>query len=128
MSVEIIQDNISNWAVIIDGPAGGPYEGGKFTVNIDFSDNYPFKCPKVQFVTKIYHPNVKTDSGQICDQDLQNSWVPTLNAAYIINTVKDLIQNPNTENPMEAEIARELMTSKDKFNNSAREFTEKYAK
>ena len=79
ITIDLVQDQITNWNVHILGPSGSPYEGGTFVVNIDFSDNYPFKCPKVQFVTKIYHPNVKTETGEICAQALQNSWVPTLN-------------------------------------------------
>ena len=127
ISMDIVQDQITNWNVHIQGPAGSPYEGGKFTVNIDFSDNYPFKCPKVQFVTKIYHPNVKTDTGEICAQALQNSWVPTLNAQYIIKMLMELIEHPNSDNPMEAEISRALMTNPTKFRDTAKEFTEKYA-
>ena len=96
-------------------------------MNADFSDNYPFKCPKVMFVTKIYHPNIKTDTGEICAQALQNSWVPTLNANFVIKMLKELLEHPNHENPQEAEIARELMTSPESFAASAKEFTEKYA-
>ena len=59
---------------------------------------------------------------------MKNSWVPTLNADFIIKMLRELIGNPTAENPMETEIARELMTSTDKFRNSAKEFTEKYAK
>ena len=66
VTIDLLQDSVVNWAVHIQGPEGTPYEGGKFTISIDFSDNYPFKCPKVQFVTKIYHPNIKTESGEIC--------------------------------------------------------------
>ena len=70
VTLDLVGDQITNWNVHIDGPVGTPYEGGKFTVSIDFSDNYPFKCPKVQFITKIYHPNVKTENGEICAQAL----------------------------------------------------------
>ena len=84
VTIDLVADQITHWHVNIEGPADTPYQGGKFTASIDFSDNYPFKCPKVQFVTKIWHPNVKTDTGEICAQALQNSWVPTLNAMYII--------------------------------------------
>ena len=66
VTIDLVGENVVNWNVHLEGPAGSPYEGGRFTVSIDFSDNYPFKCPKVQFVTKIYHPNVKTDTGEIC--------------------------------------------------------------
>ena len=51
---------MAKWIVTIPGPVGTPYEGGKFDVDIDFSDNYPFKCPKIKFMTKVYHPNIKT--------------------------------------------------------------------
>ena len=47
IKVDLVNDAITNWNVHIPGPASSPYEGGRFTVNIDFSDNYPFKCPKL---------------------------------------------------------------------------------
>ena len=96
--------------MVIHGPEGTPYEGGKFVTSVDFSDNYPFKCPQVRFITKIYHPNVKTDTGEICAQALQNTWVPTLNADYVIKMLKELITHPNPQDPQEADIAGELMT------------------
>ena len=104
------------WHVIIDGPDGSPFVGGKFTVSIDFQDNYPFKCPNVKFLTKIYHPNVKTDTGEICDEMLKNVWVPTLDARYIISTLQDLIANPTTDSPLEAEIANQFQFNRAKFN------------
>ena len=80
VQIKLVQDEIINWNVEIQGPAGTPYEGGTFVVNVDFSDNYPFKCPAMKFVTKIYHPNIKTETGEICAEAIKNSWVPTLNA------------------------------------------------
>ena len=47
VEIKIIDDNITMWNVVIDGPEDSPYAGGKFVVKIDFSDNYPFKCPKM---------------------------------------------------------------------------------
>ena len=128
VEIKVVDDCITMWHVILDGPADSPYAGGKFTVKIDFSDNYPFKCPKMQFITKIYHPNIKTDNGEICAQAIQNSWVPTLNANFIVKMLMELIANPNHDNPQEAEIARQMMTNPDGFRASAQEFTEKYAK
>ena len=127
VEIKLVNDQITNWNVIVAGPKNSPYEGGRFTVNIDFSDNYPFKCPKVLFITKIYHPNIKTDSGEICQQAIQNSWVPTLNANFLIKMLIELLEAPNSENPMENSIAQELMTSMDSFRKNAKEFTEKYA-
>ena len=59
------EDNILEWNGCIFGPANSPYEGGIFQVNIRFQQDYPFKPPKVTFVSKIYHPNIN-DKGEIC--------------------------------------------------------------
>ena len=128
VTIDLVQDSIVNWNVKIQGPAGTPYEGGTFIVNVDFSDNYPFKCPNMKFVTKIYHPNIKTETGEICAEAIKNSWVPTLNANFIIKMLVELISNPNGEAPQEPEIAREFLMNRTTFNKNAQEFTEKYAK
>ena len=53
----------------------------------------------MKFKTKIYHPNVKDGTGEICAEAIKNSWVPTLNANYLIKMLIELIQNPNAEAP-----------------------------
>ena len=86
------------WNITIDGPEGTPFIGGKFVVNLDFTDNYPFKPPKIKFVTKIYHPGVKTDTGEICTQAIEQQWVPTLNAKFVIEAILTILQAPTAEN------------------------------
>ena len=66
-------DDIYNWTATIMGPAGTPYHGGVFYLNITFPQNYPFKPPKVHFVTKIYHPNINSGGG-ICLDILKENW------------------------------------------------------
>lgn len=45
--------DLFHWEVVIDGPAGSPYEGGTFPLDIDLSDNYPFRGPKITFKTEV---------------------------------------------------------------------------
>lgn len=52
---------------MLTGPDGTAYEGGCFTLDMKFPSEYPFKPPTVKFETKIYHPNIKSDTGEICE-------------------------------------------------------------
>lgn len=50
----------------INGPEGTPYEGGVFDVDILIPKQYPFEPPKMQFITRIWHPNISSQTGAIC--------------------------------------------------------------
>ena len=95
---------------------------------MDFSDQYPFKCPKIKFLTKIYHPNIRQDDGEICDDLIKKDWKPTVTARSVINTLVKLIENPDLETPIEQEIAKELKDNKKTYMKKAAEYTKKYAK
>ena len=70
-------DNIYCWTATIIGPTETVYEGGIFFLTIEFPENYPYKPPKVRFITKIYHPNINS-SGGICLDILKENWSPAL--------------------------------------------------
>ena len=48
------------------GPEESVYEGGVFVVDIVIPKQYPFEPPKMKFITKVYHPNVSSQTGAIC--------------------------------------------------------------
>ena len=66
--VQVSEDPNNNlkWFAYINGPEGTPFLGAIFKVCIEFKDNYPFKMPIFRFETRIYHPNIKEDTGEVC--------------------------------------------------------------
>jgi ubiquitin-conjugating enzyme E2 D/E len=69
-------DDILNWKVTILGPQKTPYAGGSFVLRISFPYNYPKAPPSVIFETTIYHPNIDTQTGRVCNPYLsrEKAW------------------------------------------------------
>ncbi len=92
------------WEVSFNGPKDTPYQAGRFTLSISFSNDHPFKPPKVMFVTKIFHPNIDND-GKICLDILKDNWSPVYKLYDIIKTVMSLLKKPNPDDPLSPEAA-----------------------
>ncbi|WOO77374.1 Ubiquitin-conjugating enzyme E2 4 [Vanrija pseudolonga] len=120
-------DNIHTWKVVIKGPAGTPYAGGKFGLTVEFGDSFPFKPPTVTFSTKIYHTNVDTD-GNICIAVLKpDVWKPATKIASVLLAIQDLLDTPNPDDPLVASIADQYRNDRKAFDQKATEYTKKYA-
>ena len=59
------KDDAFSWKALLIGPKGTSYNLGCYLLSITFPSDYPFKPPKVVFITKIYHCNVNS-SGSLC--------------------------------------------------------------
>lgn len=47
------------------GPPDTVYAGGKFEVQIRIPNNYPFKPPRMSLTTKIWHPNISSQTVSV---------------------------------------------------------------
>ncbi|XP_019639504.1 PREDICTED: ubiquitin-conjugating enzyme E2-17 kDa-like isoform X2 [Branchiostoma belcheri] len=119
-------EDLFHWQATIMGPADSPYQGGVFFLNIHFPTDYPFKPPKVQFTTKIYHPNINSN-GSICLDILRSQWSPALTISKVLLSICSLLTDPNPDDPLVPDIARIYKTDKKKYNEQAKEWTNKYA-
>jgi len=119
-------DDLFTWNAKINGPADTPYENGVFSLLMIFPTDYPFKPPKVSFVTKIYHPNINSNGG-ICLDILKDSWSPALTVSKILLSICSLLADPNPNDPLVPEIAKMFHDDRSKYDALAREYTLKYA-
>ena len=122
----IDKEDIYKWEATIMGPDGTPYRGGVFKLSIDFPTNYPFKPPKIRFLTRIYHPNINS-SGGICLDILKDNWSPALTVSKVLLSITSLLSDPNPDDPLVPEIAKIYKNNKAKHDENARNATIKYA-
>ena len=114
------------WQGTIFGPADSPYSGGVFNLSIEFPVDYPFKPPRIMFLTKIYHPNINT-AGFICLDILKTNWSPALTISKALLSVLSILTDPNPNDPLMPEIAKEYTDNRALYDATAREWTDLYA-
>ncbi|XP_077508073.1 uncharacterized protein LOC144119282 [Amblyomma americanum] len=118
--------NPFRWTATLLGPADTPYEGGAFELEIRFPDDYPFKPPKVKFVTKIYHPNLIGGVPVFLDI-LTSQWSPAVSISDVMLSIGSLLRAPDMDHPIDPKAA--LVYKKDPalFKSTARRWTEKHS-
>jgi len=119
-------DNMYTWDAMIVGPTDSPYAGGMFKLEIHFPSDYPFKPPKVTFLTKIYHPNINSH-GNICLDILKDQWSPALTVSKMLLSICSLLNDPNPKDPLVPDIADLYIKDKEKYEETARAWTQRYA-
>ena len=79
--------------MLLEGPAGSPYEGSRMVVEVDFPEQFPFKFPAFRFKTPIHHPNIK--DGLICQEMLgEKEWLPNKHVVEVIETILSMLVSP----------------------------------
>ncbi|XP_012369628.1 ubiquitin-conjugating enzyme E2 L3-like [Octodon degus] len=123
-NIQVDDANLWTWQglVVPDNP---PYGKGAFRIGINFPAEYPFKPPKITFKTKIYHPNIE-EKGQVCLPVISaENWKPVTKMGQVIQSLIALVNDPQPEYTLWADLAEEHSKDcKKKFN--FEEFTKKY--
>ena len=127
VKADLVDDNLYHWAGTIFGPVDTCYEGGVFKVDIQIPEDYPFKPPKMKFETKIWHPNISSQTGAICLDILKNEWTPALTIRTALVSLQALLSCPEPDDPQDAEVAKEYKQDIEKFNSTAKFWTKQFA-
>lgn len=122
----IDDSDIYHWSGMIVGPEGSPYSGGFFQLDIHFSTDYPFKPPRITFVTKVFHPNINSQGG-ICLDILKDQWSPALTITKVLLCISALLVDANPDDPLVPDIANLYTSNRAEYDRIAREWTLRYA-
>ena len=106
-------DDLLNFDLVIS-PDEGFYRGGKFPFSFKIGHNYPHEPPKVKCKNKIYHPNIDLE-GNVCLNILREDWKPVLTVNAIVYGLQYLFLEPNPDDPLNKEAARELQMNRRNF-------------
>ena len=126
-TVGVMNENKTHWIATIIGPENTPYYGGIFKLDIFFPTDYPYKAPKINFKTKIYHPNISSTSGSICIDILKDKWSPALTIGKVLLSICSMLNDPNPNDPLETEIANEFKNNNKLYTQTAINWTMLYA-
>ncbi|KAE9378807.1 hypothetical protein N431DRAFT_326825 [Stipitochalara longipes BDJ] len=119
--------DLSHLHASFPGPPDTPYEGGTYVVDIKIPKEYPFRPPQMSFKTKLWHPNVSSQTGAICLDTLGTAWSPVLTIKSALLSLQSLLSTPEPKDPQDAEVASMLMNNPEQFQRVAREWAIKHA-
>ena len=134
LSVGLVdENNFYKWSVVIFGPTETIYEGGFFRAILDFPEDYPNNPPKMQFTTKMWHPNIYKD-GKVCisilhppgtdkfneQEKAEERWRPSLGAEEILLSVISMLNDPNPDSPANIDAAVMFRNNREEDNSKVR--------
>ena len=129
VTAKLVTDgDMRHWKGQIKGPEGTCYDGGVFVVDIKIPKDYPFSPPKMHFITKVWHPNVSSQTGAICLDILKDQWSPALTIKTALLSLQALMCSPEPGDPQDAQVAKMYISDRKKFDSTAKFWTETYAK
>ncbi|BGP56831.1 hypothetical protein JCM8202_006019 [Rhodotorula sphaerocarpa] len=128
VTIEQVGDSLDHFVGSFPGPEGTAYDGGRFVVDIVAPPRYPFEPLQMKFVTKVYHPNISSQTGFICLDILKSSWSPVFTLRTCLVSLQSLLSTPEPSDPQDAEVAKHYLTDRAGFESTAKYWTEVYAR
>lgn len=108
--------------------AGTPYSGGTFRVRLALGRGFPAAPPRAHFLTKLFHPNVAWESGEVCVSTLARDWRPELGLEHALLALRCLLIAPNPESALNADAAALLHDRYDAYFQRAKLLTDIHAR
>lgn len=124
----LVNDNLRELHVCLEGPQNTLYEGGLWKVHVELPEQYPYKSPSIGFDTKIYHPNIDEHSGSVCLDVINQTWSPMFTITHIFETfLPQLLDYPNASDPLNGDASALYLNNRDKYEEKVKTYVAKYA-
>lgn len=81
----------------------------------------------MKFETRIWHPNISSQTGAICLDILKDEWSPALTIRTALLSLQALLCAPEPNDPQDAVVAGQYKADRKLFNKTAKEWVDKYA-
>ena len=119
------EDDIFKWTAYVKGPPDSPFNEGWFKLKFDVNQNYPQSPPAVKFLTRVFHPNVHFETGEICLEVLRpEHWNVQWTLESVTRAIVNLLLNPNADSPLNCDAGNALRAGDLlAFNSMARMYT-----
>ncbi|XP_053991979.1 uncharacterized protein LOC128883528 [Hylaeus volcanicus] len=127
IGANMVDGNIYKWKGYIKGADATPYENGYFVLDITLPPDYPYAPPEIKFVTKIWHPNISSQTGAICLDILKSEWSPALTIRTVLISIQALLSSPEPDDPQDNEVAFMYKNDYNAFLQTARMWVDMFA-
>lgn len=126
--------HLSKWSVVISGPQGSPYEGGKFELEVkiplsgSFEQKWSHVPPRIKFKTRTFHPNVSS-SGEVhvFRNQPRDVWSTRGWMQKALLSRSSLLNDPSLTDPLDSSAAALYRSDRASYDARCREMTRKFA-
>lgn len=130
-----VAGNLRHYRGWIPGPPNSPYKERFFQLDIILPPDYPIDPPIVRFITPLWHPNIDSSTGEICNDILkisgesQHTWSPGSDIVSVIMNIIAMLGGVfNILSPLNETAAEEYLKSPKTFEKKAKKWAEEYGK
>jgi ubiquitin-conjugating enzyme E2 D/E len=98
-----VVEGLNELTGVLIGPKNSAYADAHYCFLIRFPPEYPFKPPEFYFTTNISHPNVDSNTGTACHDQLIATWAPNITLTKLLSEMNSLLEKPNYDTPINSD-------------------------